>query len=266
VKSFDKSLNSTLIFTMVISWIALSCEESVPFDCDETTLELEVLKTKNPDCGLSDGEITVVATGGNAPYTYAIDDGPFTSSPFFENVQPVLHDLSVMDNTGCVLTIKYFLAGKDPFQVVVYTTPSGCGGNNGTIRLVPLGGVPPMKYQLGENNDDYQESPLWENLLAGRHSVWVEDINECFFGVYAEVRTGVSYKNQISPILSEKCSSASCHGGTIAPDLSSYSGVKMHASAIKSLINSNVMPPTEPLSGADKSLIVCWIDDGAINN
>ncbi len=267
MKERSKSINPVLLAAFLMPLLTLSCEETVPpFDCEETTLELVVVKTKSPDCGLSDGEITLGATGGNAPFKYAIDGGPFTTNPFFENVHPVLHDLSVMDNTGCIVTIKYFLAGKDPFQVVVYTTPSGCDGNNGTIRLVPLGGVPPMKYQLGENNDDYQASNIWENLRAGRYSVWVEDANECFFGVYAEVRTGISFKNQIAPIIAEKCSTVSCHGGGVEPNLSEYSGVKMHASSIKSLINSNEMPPVEPITGAEKNLIVCWIDDGAINN
>lgn len=191
---------------------------------------------------------------------------PYSTHPFFEDVQPVLHDLSVLDSDGCEVTIKYFLASQDHFQVVSYTTPSGCDGNNGSIRLVPLGGVPPYKFQLGENNDDYQDTPLWENLRAGRYSVWVEDINECFFGLYTTVITGISFNDEISPILDEKCNTASCHGGTVLPDLRNFSAVKINASAIKALINSNQMPPSEPLTGAEKNLIVCWIDDGAINN
>ncbi|MGK7388929.1 MAG: SprB repeat-containing protein [Candidatus Cyclobacteriaceae bacterium M2_1C_046] len=254
-----------LINIMMLFSCADPLEEEI-IDCSVSDISLEVIKIEYADCGLTNGKITVGVNGGTAPFSYSMDNGPAQDSSLFINVGPGFHDLAVRDANGCTSGTRTFMSSKDPFQVVIYSSPSGCQGNKGTITVEPLGGVAPYKYQLGENNDNYQSEGYWENLTSGRHSIWVEDANTCFFGVYATVTSGVKYSEQIAPIIEKNCTSASCHGGSHELDLRSLSTVRANASKIKTVVNDGTMPIDGTLSQEEINLITCWVDDGAPDN
>lgn len=255
-------------FWVLFFILSVSCSDSeeVKVDCSISDLSIRVVKITYADCGLSNGQITVEANGGNPVYRFSLDNGTAQSSGVFENVIPGFREISVTDNDGCKKTVKTFMSSKDPFQVVTYTTPSGCKLSNGTITVVPLGGVPPYKYQLGENNDNYQASNVWGNLAAGRHSIWVEDANRCFFGVYVQVSSGVSFSETIKPIIDNNCAVGGCHDGTQSPDLTTFNGIKANATAIKAVTTDKSMPLNNSLSPDQINQIACWVDDGALNN
>jgi hypothetical protein len=255
------------ILTLFIALSVFSCSETPEkIDCSLSDIALEVTGIKYADCGLSNGQLTVEATGGNDPYRYTLDQGPAQPSPIFTNVIPGFHSVKVEDADGCSSTVNTFMGSKEPFPVNTTTTPSGCGGSEGTISVFPLGGVPPYKYQLGENNDNYQLSNVWENLRSGTHSIWVEDVNKCFFGVYVFVPTGISYAESVKPIIENSCAVASCHDGTQEPDFRIFANIRSNASKIKSMVVNRTMPPVDQLSAEAIQSIACWVDDGAPNN
>jgi hypothetical protein len=259
------------IFRTILIFFSLliyGCSDppAVEVDCSVSDLSLEITEVVYSDCGFDNGKITVKASGGITPYKYKLDYGETQNTPNFINVKAGFRDVTVIDKGNCTLTVQTFMSSKDPFEVVFYTTPSGCNQQNGSITVVPLGGIPPYKYQLGENNDNYQSSPTWTGLRSGQHSVWVEDANKCFFGVYMTIQTGVSYASSISPIIQAKCATASCHGGSIAPDFRTFSVIKANASKIKTVTSNNSMPPGNPLTPTEIELIDCWVSDGAPNN
>jgi cytochrome c peroxidase len=77
----------------------------------------------------------------------------------------------------------------------------------------------------------------------------------------------VSYASQIAPLLKANCQS--CHSGANATsgiDLSTYSSVKSNANVANSAIQEGLMPPTGPLSAANKQLFQSWVTAGAPNN
>ena len=260
-----RSYRTTLFFLSVILFNCSDPEEE-GVDCSISDLSLEVVQVVYSDCGFDNGKITIEASGGNPPYKYRLDNGGLQNSPTFINVQAGFRDVTVVDKGKCTVTTKTFMSSKDPFEVVTYTTPSGCKQENGSITVVPLGGISPYKYQLGENNDNYQTTNVWSGLRSGQHSIWVEDANKCFFGVYIQIPTGVSYASSISPIIQTKCATASCHGGTIPPDFRTFSIIKANATKIKNLTATKTMPPGNPLTPSEIDLIDCWVSDGAFNN
>jgi hypothetical protein len=76
----------------------------------------------------------------------------------------------------------------------------------------------------------------------------------------------VTYTNDIKPLLAANCTS--CHSGSNASggvDLSSYAGVKARASVANSEIQGGKMPPTGPLSAANKQLFQSWVSQGTPN-
>jgi hypothetical protein len=256
---------TTFIFLLVLLY---SCSDppAEEVDCSISDLSLEIVEVVSSDCGFDNGRITVKASGGITPYKYKTDYGELQNTPIFINVRAGFREVTVIDKGNCEVTLQTFMSSKDPFEVVFYTTPSGCKQENGTINVVPLGGIPPYKYQLGENNDNYQSTPLWTGLRSGQHSVWVEDANKCFFGVYLTVPTGVSFSSSIATIIETKCASASCHNGSIPPDFRTFSVIKANATKIKNLTANKTMPPGNPLTATEIDLIDCWVSDGAPNN
>ncbi len=64
---------------------------------------LNVLSVKNPNCGKSDGEITLTATGGKAPYLYSFDAVNFQVDSVFKNLNSGSKIFYVKDAEGCVV-------------------------------------------------------------------------------------------------------------------------------------------------------------------
>ena len=265
-----RNLGAISIFILLLITISFSdcADPAVEIDCATVEVLISIVEIKYADCGQTNGEIMVEADGGAEPYQYSLDNQVTNSNGVFTNVKPGVHGIIATDKNGCGSnSITTYIGNKEPFQVQIVTTSSGgCNNNQGSITVTPLGGVAPYKFQLGENNDNYQAVGKWENLVSARYSVWVEDINKCFFGVYTYVPSGILYKTAIAPIITANCSTSGCHDGSIAPNLTTHSTVKANASKIKTMINDRSMPPNSTLESTDIELITCWINDGAPNN
>ncbi len=74
----------------------------------------------------------------------------------------------------------------------------------------------------------------------------------------------LSYETEIRDIINSNCANSSCHGGTQAPTLLSYSQVFANLSAIerRALID-RTMPPSGPLSRCASEKLAKWIELGA---
>ena len=93
----------------------------------------------------------------------------------------------------------------------------------------------------------------------------------------AEEEIGISFQNDILPILEKNCALAGCHvaGGAAGLDLTGYdsfekSGTFVPGNAKKSRVITRIdgggMPPAGPLDDAVIDLVKDWIDEGAENN
>lgn len=91
----------------------------------------------------------------------------------------------------------------------------------------------------------------------------------------------VSFTADIIPIFNKSCNSAGCHNsGGIKPDLSaanalgslSDDGYINTANPVKSILYETMtgaqtqMPPSGKLPETDISLVLAWIEQGAVNN
>ena len=82
--------------------------------------------------------------------------------------------------------------------------------------------------------------------------------------------TPKSFSLNVNPIIQSTCATnPGCHGSgsTNGPgELLNYSEIFNARLAIRSAVSSGEMPLNKTISGADKSKIICWIDDEAPNN
>jgi|SRR5215831_3036446 len=79
-----------------------------------------------------------------------------------------------------------------------------------------------------------------------------------------------SFSTDVAPIIQGSCASgANCHGaGSIngPGELIAYAEVQRANAQIRTAVLSGVMPKTGSLTTAQKSSIICWIDNGSTNN
>jgi hypothetical protein len=94
-----------------------------------------------------------------------------------------------------------------------------------------------------------------------------EEPTDCF-------QPGLSYQDDIKPILSANCGTSGCHSGPNA-----FGGLDLNTFSASAQIADNgnlvgrikgtsgaIMPPGSPLGACEIEKIQAWVDDGAPNN
>jgi hypothetical protein len=254
--------------------IVLSCsqaDEPAPVDCSKSGLILTLTEEKDPtSCVAFDGAITLGVTGGVEPYSFSINGGTKTSNPVFAELGPGSYVAVVTDKNGCeeqVIATLSLPPGGLQAQVQSIISDTDCLGNNGSATVVATGGTPPYQYKIGSGL--YTDVNTFANLAFGSVSFFVKDAAGCEVSVAASIprgNTGTTYVADVKPIFQSKCDGANCHPDNL--DLYTYSVAFSRRSAIKSEVQSGKMPPASSpdLTEAEKSLIICWVDDGAHQN
>lgn len=78
------------------------------------------------------------------------------------------------------------------------------------------------------------------------------------------------FSTDASPVITSKCATGSgCHGTGATNSggaLTNYSQINAKKASIRSSVLNGSMPKGGSLSTAEKQAIVCWIDNGALNN
>lgn len=77
----------------------------------------------------------------------------------------------------------------------------------------------------------------------------------------------VSFKTEILPMLKTNC--VSCHGPTqqsMGVRVDTYANVSANLQAVTDVLVNGGMPPSGPLSDANRQLFQTWVDQGALNN
>ena len=137
----------------------------------------------DPSCiGVNDGSITINAYGGQAPYTYSIDNGATTStSNTFTGLAPGTYTCIVYDSGGCSDTVTYNLTNPPNILPNLIIKNATCFSVcNGEVEAVPTGGTSPSGNYLVEFDNVFSVTKKRNNLCAGPHTVKVTDENGCF--------------------------------------------------------------------------------------
>lgn len=133
----------------------------------DTTLTL-------PTCGLSDGAITVVVSGGTANYTYLWTPGGNTDTE--TNLSAGNYQIDISDSQGCTNSMVIALSdGNGAPLTDISMSPSCNGDTDGVIDLTVNG---PNTYTFDWDNDgtgDNDDTEDLSGLQAGIYNVTVTD-------------------------------------------------------------------------------------------
>jgi len=136
--------------------------------------------------GDNDGQLTVTAAGGVAPYSYQLDEGAFQDSPVFSDLTQGIFTLTVRDANQCEQVFTdIILPGPvrlDP-ECTVTQQVTTAGGSDGSALMIIFGGMPPYNVQLmdaGFNNIVSADGLVdFNELSAGDYIAEVRDANDC---------------------------------------------------------------------------------------
>lgn len=81
--------------------------------------------------------------------------------------------------------------------------------------------------------------------------------------------TNKSFSADVNPIIQASCNVVSCHaaGSTNGPGpLTNYTQISGAKTVIRTAVSTGRMPQGGTLTTAQKNSIICWIDNGALNN
>jgi len=127
-------------------------------------------------CGnTNDGAITVVPSGGVAPYSFEWGNG--STSGTLTGLGQGAYGLTVTDANDCIAEGSYSLTAPEDLVVTVEATPAteGC---NGSVQVLVLGGSGTYRYfwpQLPNQGNNQ----LAEGLCPGDYTIEVTDDNGC---------------------------------------------------------------------------------------
>ena len=151
-----------------------------------------VFTVNNPSCLQNNGSITLIITGGTAPYYYSASTGYFEisySKTFtLSNLYSGEYQFQVTDAGFCSIIVGTSLNNPEGIAAVtVDTVSSSCSVNDGKVIINVDGGTAPFTYTLVYPNGSTKNLTLlvptkvFDNLSTGTYSVGVSDANGCSF-------------------------------------------------------------------------------------
>jgi gliding motility-associated-like protein len=179
--------------------------------------------------GTANGAITVVPSGGNAPFTYvwASTASQFTSTnaATITGLKIGSYTVTATDAGGCTGVSPAIVVGAGPSSVAVpvsNNTPVACGSvGTGALTVAPTGGSAPYSYVWTSNAAGFTStnSATISNLKIGTYNVTATDANGCT-GASATITIGLSSNTMSLPTVN--ITPVTCFGGsngaiTVAP-------------------------------------------------
>jgi hypothetical protein len=165
----------------------------------------------NPSCFESDGEVTVIITGGTAPFYYSGSNGTiavsFATSYTFTGVPAGTFFVQVTDAGLCNFTSSTTLLTPGGLTVTsVNLTNSICNNNGGQIQVIIFGGSPPYTYtltdSLGNSTVVTGSFANWtfNGLSSGTYSLSISDKGPCVFEQKYDITNVVLFELTVETI------------------------------------------------------------------
>jgi hypothetical protein len=266
----------TISCLLIGSWFLFACtktEVDKKIDCAQSKITVTVLsKNSTSSCSALDGSLRVSASGSSTAYSFSLNGGKYQASGDFLNIGAGSYNVTAKDENGCSKSVQVEIASAtstlDATTLIVQN--SQCNPPNGSITISGTGGKSPYFYLLGIGG--FTSNNVFTNLKEGIYNVTVKDSEECQRLVSITVpraNTGISYINDIKPIITTACALPLCHDAAQgARNWTTYDNVKANANNIKTRTGNKSMPTGSgpKLTQEQINLIACWVDDGAANN
>ncbi len=146
-------------------------------------VELDSYSVKDITCnGLNNGEISMIAQGGNGVYEYSINGGnTWQEDSLFTNLYQGTYTLTARDSNLCKIPYPITVHIYEPPQLrisnIQLIDPSCYNYQDGKIIISATGGTSPYTYTL--NDIITQNNGTFNNLAEGEYWITITDANNC---------------------------------------------------------------------------------------
>ena len=133
----------------------------------------------SPLCpGGSTGSITLTATGGLAPFTYAIGIGTYSTMNVFSNLSSATYTVHVKDANSCIKDTTVFLPDATPILTFFNIKNPTCNHyTNGYINVTAYNTYSPYTYAIGAG--PFGSTNTFNNLATGPYLIHIKDGHNC---------------------------------------------------------------------------------------
>lgn len=119
---------------------------------------------ENPNCGQSNGSITINPVGGTAPFTYVIAGVTAQTSNVFENLPAGTYNISITDANSCQFNVLAVVLEEEqgilsPSVDLILTPDPVCEGEPATVTAVGINGGNNPSYEFFLNGVSVQNGP-----------------------------------------------------------------------------------------------------------
>lgn len=128
--------------------------------------------------GDNDGTVNIIANGGTGALSYSIDNTNFQDTGYFDNLHNGVFSVAIKDSNQCTINRNFFIYSPPPISFVEYHIDSIlCHGDLANLSITAQGGAGGITYSL--NEEAYQPTGDFNNLIPGNHNIRVKDNNNC---------------------------------------------------------------------------------------
>ena len=155
-----------------------SCIKDVTVTITQPTPLVATPTVNNVLCSGGTGSVTINATGGTSPYTYANGAAAYGPGNFFTGLAAGTYTFHAKDFNSCIKDTVVTITQPTPVTVSGTATNVMCNGDaNGTITINGAGGTPGYTYANGANA--YGPNNTFNGLTAGTYTIHTKDANAC---------------------------------------------------------------------------------------
>lgn len=182
--TWSPAIDATATTTYTFTPNAGQCASTTTMTVAVSSISL--VSTSSPStCGIVSGSVSVLASGGIAPYMYAWSPAIGTTATV-SNLDAGTYNVTVTDAAGCSKNETATVIVIDPPVVVLASkTDVNCyGASNGSATISVTGGLTPYSYVWTPSGGN---SLTTNNLSAGNYSVVVTDASGCVANTQFEI-------------------------------------------------------------------------------
>ncbi len=154
--------------------------------------------SSDTSCGENNGTVSVTATSGTMPYTYAWSNGG--SSASITGLSGGTYTATVTDAAGCISTASTTIEGSTSPIVNTSAMATTCGEDNGTASATATSGVAPYSYAWSTGSSNASLT----GLAAGSYTVTATDSEGC------TTTSTTSVGDSTSPNVNASATATSC--------------------------------------------------------
>lgn len=141
-------------------------------------LNANAMVINNVTCnGLSDGYVTVGASGGTGAYNYMWNTSPAQYMQTISSLAPGNYTATITDANNCTATSSVTITEPPALTLSSAGFPATCNGsNNGQAVIIPAGGTPTYTYQWMPSGGTNASA---SGLSPGTYTATATDANGC---------------------------------------------------------------------------------------